>query len=76
MKETIDFVKKKANDDIHSMSAPEYVESTLKFLEEEKIRQKEYINPRYHERINKINYSYLIGEVAEELSKNEYWHAL
>ncbi len=69
--DTEEFARKKANIDIHSMSAPEYIESTLQFLEEEKTRQKEYINPKYHNRINEINYYYLIANVAEELSKME-----
>ena len=34
--DTIKFAKEKANNDIHSMSSPEYVLSQLKYLEEEK----------------------------------------
>ena len=68
-KETIKFAKSKASTDIHSMSASEYIESELKFINEEKIRQKEYINPIYHKEINKLNYKYLVGENAEELGK-------
>ena len=70
-KETIKFVKDKANADIHSMSAPEYITSALKFINEEKIREKEYINPIFHNEINKIIYKYLVGENAEELGKME-----
>ena len=68
-KETIKFVKDKANIDIHNMSAPEYITSQLKYLSEEKIRQNEYINPIFHKDINQINYKYLIWENAEELGK-------
>ena len=70
-KETIKFIKDKANADIHSMSAPEYITSALKFINEEIIREKEYINPIFHNEINKIIYKYLVGENAEELGKME-----
>ena len=69
--ETIKYAKDKGNQDIHNMSAPEYILSQLKYLDEESIRQGEYINPKYHSKINDINYKYLIGENAEELSKME-----
>ena len=68
-KETIKFVKDKANIDIHNMSAPEYITSQLKYLSEEKKREDEYINPKFYDKINKINYKYLVGENAEELGK-------
>ena len=67
--ETIKFAKDKGNADIHNMSAPEYILSQLKYLDEESVRQSEYINPKYHSKINEINHKYLIGENAEELSK-------
>ena len=67
--ETIKFAKDKGNADIHSMSAPEYIVSQLKYLDEEAIRQSEYINPKYHHKINDINRKYLIGENAEELAR-------
>ena len=67
--ETTKFAKDKANSDIHSMSAPEYIISQLKYLKEEETRQIEYINHKYGFKINEINYKYLIGENAEELSK-------
>ncbi len=66
--ETIKFAKDKANSDIHNMSAPEYVLSQLKYLDEETVRQSEYINQKYHSKINEINYKYLIGENAKQLS--------
>ena len=68
-KDTIKFAKDKGNADIHNMSAPEYVMSQLKYIDEETIRENEYINAKYHSRINEINYKYLIGENAEELAK-------
>ena len=68
-KETSKFAKDKANADIHSMSAPEYVASQLKYLEEEEVRKNEYINPNYHSDIDKINRKFLIGENAAELGK-------
>ena len=68
-KETKKFAKDKAKADIHNMSAPEYITSQLKYLNEENIRENEYINPIFHNEINKINYQFLIGENADELGK-------
>ena len=68
-KETTKFAKDKANADIHSMSAPEYIVSQLKYLDEENVRKRDYINANYHNDIDKINSKYLIGENAEELAK-------
>ncbi len=68
-KETSKFAKDKANADIHSMSAPEYVLSQLRYLEEEEVRKNEYINPNYHSDIDKINRKFLVGENAAELGK-------
>ena len=67
--DTDKFAKDKANLDINSMSAPEYITSQLKYLDEELIRQEEYINPKYHSKINEINYKYLVGANCKELSK-------
>ena len=67
--ETVRFAKDKANTDIHNMSAPEYIRAQLKYLDEEEKRQVEYINPKYRSKINELNYSHLIGDKAEELSK-------
>ena len=69
--ETITFVKDKSNHDIHSMSAPEYIREQLKYLNEENIRNKEYINNNYIREINNINYKYLIGDIAEELAQKD-----
>ena len=60
-KETRNFATEKGNTDIQAMSAPEYILSQLKYLDEEYERQKEFINPIFHDRINKINYQCLIG---------------
>ena len=63
------FAEARANTDIHSMSAPEYVLSQLKYLEEEYERQREYINPIFHRNINLLNYQYLIGNIMHELAE-------
>jgi DNA-binding MarR family transcriptional regulator len=68
-KDTWSFAEAKANNDIRSMSAPEYVESQLKYLDEEQERKSEYINPIYHQRIDALNHLYLIGKVQKELSE-------
>ena len=67
--QTIKYAKDKANMDINNMSAPEYIESQLKYIEEENIRQWEYINLIYMNDINVLNYPYLIGEKADDLGK-------
>ena len=67
--DTIKYAKEKGNSDIHNMSAPEYILSQLKFISEENIRKKEYINSKYHSKLNDINYKFLIGENSQELSK-------
>ena len=68
-KETSRFAEAKANADIRSMSAPEYVLSQLKYINEEYEREKEYINIRYHDKINQLNYYSLIGNVMVELAQ-------
>ena len=40
----------------------------MKYLEDEKERQNEYINEKYHDNINQINYQYLL-ENTEKLTK-------
>ena len=67
--ETIKFVKDKAKADISNMSAPEYIASQLKYLNEESVRKSEYINSAFHQNINDINYQNLIGANAEELGR-------
>ena len=60
-RETRNFATEKGSNDIQAMSAPEYILSQLKYIDEEYERQKEFINPIFHDRINKINYECLIG---------------
>ena len=67
--ETKKFAEAKASADIHSMSAPEYVLSQLKYLDEEYERESEYINPIFHNKINQLNYEHLIGTVRKELAE-------
>ena len=67
--ETKRFAEEKGKADIHSMSAPEYITSQLKYLDEETERQVEYINSKYWGNINSINYQLLIGDNASELAK-------
>ena len=67
--DTRKFASDKGNADVHSMSAPEYVLSQLKYLDEEYERQKEFINQKYHDKINKINYEYLIGLHMKDIAQ-------
>ena len=67
--QAISYAKAKAKKDIQSMSAPEYITSQLNYLQEERIRQIEFLNQNYCNEINNINYRYLIVQNAEELGK-------
>ena len=49
--ETIKFAQDKEKLDIQKMSTQEYAFSQLKYLDEEYVRQNEYINPKYHSKI-------------------------
>ena len=69
--DTKKFAKEKGNKDIRSMSSPEYIKSQLEYLGEESERQNEFINPKYHEKINDINYEYLIGNHSKEIIEKE-----
>ena len=48
------------------MTVPEYLSSQIKYLEEEKERLNEYIDPIYHDKINAVNYQYLFGQFKEK----------
>jgi hypothetical protein len=53
------------------MSAPEYIRSALKYLDEEDARKSEYIHKSFHERIDRVNFKHLIELVAKNLAKME-----
>ena len=67
--QTMSYARTKAKKDIQNMSAPEYIISQLNYLEEERIRQIEYLIQNYGNEINNINYRYLVAQNAEELGK-------
>ena len=66
-KDTEQFVTTKAIQDIQNRSTPEYVLIELKFLDEERERQEELINPIFYERLNAIIYEQIIGRNMVEL---------
>jgi len=66
--DTVKFASDKGKNDIQTMSAPEYVLSQLKYLDEEYEREKEFIHEKYHDRINKLNYEHLIGTHMKEIA--------
>ena len=68
--ETIQFAKEKAEKEIKAKSPFEFILSQLKYLEEEKERQKEYINEKYHNNINDINYQYLLENIEELVNRD------
>jgi cullin-4 len=65
------YASQKADREIASMSAPEYINSALKFLDEEEHRKNEYINKSFHDKIDKINFKHLIELNAKTLAKME-----
>ena len=69
--ETIKYAELKAKIDIHNLSASEYISLELKYLDEESVRQIEYINPIFHQIINNINYKYFVEENIKELIKKD-----
>ena len=64
-KRQFNFTKEKVEKEIIANSAIEFILSQLKYLEEEKERQNEYINKKYHDSLNKINYHYLFENVEK-----------
>ena len=70
-KDTIKFAREKGNKDAQALSSPEYIKSQLDYLDEEYERQKEFIHPKFHVKINNINYKYLIGEHSKEIIEKD-----
>ena len=68
--ETIKFTENKAKKEIQK-TTPEYVVLQLQYLVEEYERQREFIGPKYKDKINEINYKYLIGNVMADLAQKE-----
>ena len=69
--ETKKFAEDKGNKEINNLSAPGYVLSQLKYLDEEEGRKKGFIHKKFHGRINEINYKYLIGDHMKQLSEKD-----
>ena len=65
--DTLLFSSNKAKKDIQRFSTPEYVLEELKYIKEEKERQKEFINEIYYGKINEINFNEIIGKNMKEL---------
>lgn len=68
---TENYISQKASKEISCLSAPEYIKSALKYLDEEDHRKTEYIHKTYHERIDKVNFKHLIEFNAKTLAKME-----
>ena len=71
IKDTKKFVETKANKDFLNKSFYEYILTQITYLEDEKERLNEYINPKYHTKINEINYQYLITNTLKEYGSVE-----
>lgn len=68
---TEQYVSKKASNEITSLSAPEYIKSALKYLDEEETRKAEYINKIFYEKLNSTNYRFLINQNSKTLASME-----
>ena len=66
--DTLKFSRDKGKGDVQTLSAPEYIVSQLKYLDEEYERQREFINEKFHNKINDINYQNLIGDHMKEIA--------
>ena len=67
--ETRKYIKNKSERDIKNNSAPEYVKSELKYLNEEEDRKTTYINLIFHNDIDNINYEYLIKNNMNQIKE-------
>lgn len=70
-KDTDSYVSIKAKNAIQSMSAPEYIRTSLKYLEEEQQRKNEYINKSFWTDLDGINNKHFIEANAKILSEME-----
>ena len=67
MKETIQYLEEKSKNDIKNLSINDYIDTQLNYLKEEDERKQLYIYPQFHERLDNLNYLYLIGNNSKEL---------
>jgi len=65
-KHTINYIRRKTNEEISKYSAMEYIDSSTKYLDSESER-KEYINKKYHDKLDNINNKYIIEENMKKL---------
>lgn len=69
--ETTNFIKAKAQKDLIHMSAPEYINSSLQYLQEEDERKRLYINREFHAKIDAINTQFMVVNNAKQLADKE-----
>lgn len=69
--QTDSYIQAKANREISTLSAPEYIRSSLKYLDEEDVRKSDYLHKSFHDKIDKVNFKYLIDLNAKTLAKME-----
>jgi len=65
------YVSHKASREISSMSAPEYVRSSLKYLDEENQRKAEYFHKSFHDKLDRVNFKFFIELNAKTVGKME-----
>ena len=71
MKDTEEFLIAKIKEDLQKNSIPEFIKSQLKFLEEEKERQKEVINETPIKELNELIYKKIIEDNMKEIIEKD-----
>lgn len=69
--ETDSFTKEKTNNEINSLAVPEYVLSSLKYLDEEEERIISILNKNFHKKIEKVNMENFITSKVKDLAKKD-----
>ena len=71
LKDTEEFLIAKIKEDLQKNSIPEFITIQLKFLEEEKERQKEVINEIFIKELNELIYKKIIEDNMKEIIEKE-----
>jgi hypothetical protein len=71
MPEKEKYIKNKSENDIQSNCIPNYVKCALKYINDDYEKEKAYINKKFHDKINFINYKYLITNNVEQIAKKD-----
>ena len=67
LEDTRKFVEEKAKNDLQKMTELDYILSIITYFDKEYEILNDYIDPKYHNKINEINYQYLINNPLKEI---------